>query len=138
METSRAEAAASKRSLQLVYQSPSWRMTAAYRALESSFRRLFQQSTAEQAANKISKVANAGSSLPSVVWTDEKTLRINSIEFFVTFDDGEMRSTNSTPAHFLLAKSRSLVDRVVLWSRAGPLKNIVDIGIFKGGKCGSI
>ena len=31
---SRAEAAASKKSLQLVYQSRSWRMTRAYRALE--------------------------------------------------------------------------------------------------------
>jgi hypothetical protein len=70
---------------------------------------------------------------PSVVWVDNRTLRVNDVEFFVTFDDNEMRNTPSTPDRFVLAKPRSLIEKALALGRSGPIENILDIGIFKGG-----
>jgi O-methyltransferase len=131
---SQTEAAESADTLRMLYASRSWRMTAGYRALGLMLRDRSRRDTPEREPQGSGEPADTSVRGPSVIWIDENTLRVNEVNFLVTFDDAEMRSTESVENCFLLAKSRTMVDRAVLLRNTGPpIQRILDIGIFKGG-----
>jgi O-methyltransferase len=131
---SQTEAAESADTLRMLYASRSWRMTAGYRALGLMLRDRSRRDTPEREPQGSGEPADTSVRGPSVIWIDENTLRVNEVNFLVTFDDAEMRATESVENCFLLAKSRTMVDRAVLLRNTGPpIQRILDIGIFKGG-----
>jgi O-methyltransferase len=131
---SQTEAAESADTLRMLYDSRSWRMTAGYRALGLMLRDRSRRDTPEREPQGSGEPADTSVRGPSVIWIDENTLRVNEVNFLVTFDDAEMRATESVENCFLLAKSRTMVDRAVLLRNTGPpIQRILDIGIFKGG-----
>jgi len=69
----------------------------------------------------------------SPLWLSEKQMTIGDLGFFVTFDQHEMESYDSSPDRFLLAKSRPMVEAMVGIRDREDVRQIIDLGIFKGG-----
>ena len=66
-------------------------------------------------------------------WLTEQLLRIDGVEFHLTVDLDELHSHPSGTNHFLLGKSRAMVDDIVALRENERIRKILDIGIFKGG-----
>jgi predicted O-methyltransferase YrrM len=73
-----------------------------------------------------------GKGVPELVWTDARTLEVGGDRFVVSVDDAEMRAIESGEGGFFLAKRPSMIESLL---RAAPanVRNVVELGIFKGG-----
>ena len=67
------------------------------------------------------------------VWVNEKQMTVGNLTFLVTFDQGELKSYESSSGSFLLGKSRAMIDAMVDLRDGEDIRRIVDLGIFKGG-----
>jgi len=67
-----------------------------------------------------------------VHWTDSEHLRVGNAEFYLTIDQGEMSVSHSDSERFVLAKRQSMVEALLEKAPTG-IRNIFDLGIFKGG-----
>ena len=68
-----------------------------------------------------------------IKWEDAKTLLVNDIRFFVTFDPNELLDIQSSEDHFLLGKAPPMVERSIAMGKARRINKVFEIGIFKGG-----
>jgi hypothetical protein len=66
-------------------------------------------------------------------WTSEQLLRIDEVEFYLTVDLDELHAHESRTNHFLLGKTRSMIDAVRALRDTESIRRILDVGIFKGG-----
>jgi len=69
----------------------------------------------------------------NLIWEDKKTLLINDVRFFVTWEPKELQQVESTADLFLLVKSRKMIERSVALGQQQTINKVFDIGIFKGG-----
>jgi predicted O-methyltransferase YrrM len=69
----------------------------------------------------------------SLEWINDWRFRISGAEFVMTTDQHDLHKIQSSEESFLLGKNRQMVEDVVKLRDASSIKNIVDIGIFKGG-----
>ncbi len=69
----------------------------------------------------------------NLIWEDDKTLLINDVRFFVTWDAKELMEVESSESFFLLGKSRSMIERSVSIGQQQKINKVFDMGIFKGG-----
>jgi predicted O-methyltransferase YrrM len=69
----------------------------------------------------------------SLEWINDWRFRISGAEFVMTIDQHELHTIQSSSESFLLGKNRQMVEDIVKLRDASNIKNIVDIGIFKGG-----
>lgn len=69
----------------------------------------------------------------NLIWENDKTLLINDVRFFVTFDSNQLHTVESSENLFLLGKSRKLIDGAVAIGQQQKVSRVFDIGIFKGG-----
>jgi len=70
---------------------------------------------------------------PNLIWEDKKTLLINDVRFFVTWDARELQEVKSSENFFLLGKSGPMIDSYVAIGQQQNIKKIFEMGIFKGG-----
>ena len=77
--------------------------------------------------------ASANTALPFPVWKSERMMVVADVEFFVTNDLAELHGHKSSSRHFLLGKSRPMIDAIVALRGQNDIRRIVDLGIFKGG-----
>lgn len=66
-------------------------------------------------------------------WADDHTLVLPHTSFEVTYGGPSGETLQSTPAKFVLCKTRRMVDCYEELSKRREAKNIFEIGIFKGG-----
>jgi len=66
-------------------------------------------------------------------WTSERLLRIDGVEFYLTVDLDDLHAHESRTNHFLLGKTRPMVDAVLNLRETESIRRILDVGIFKGG-----
>ena len=66
-------------------------------------------------------------------WTSEQLLRIDEVEFYLTVDLDDLHAHESRTNHFLLGKTRPMVDAVLALRDTESIRRILDVGIFKGG-----
>lgn len=66
-------------------------------------------------------------------WVSDTVVRIDDVEFYMTADLGDLHSHQSQRNHFLLGKTRSMIEAVLALRRDENVRRIVDVGIFKGG-----
>jgi hypothetical protein len=66
-------------------------------------------------------------------WSSEKLLRIDEVEFYLTVDLDDLHAHESRTNHFLLGKTRPMVDAVLALRDTESIGRILDVGIFKGG-----
>ena len=71
--------------------------------------------------------------IPELVWTNDEHLRVGDTEFILKTDIDALHRIQTTKERFLLGKNRSMVEDSGEMRDAVNIKNIVDIGIFKGG-----
>jgi len=69
----------------------------------------------------------------NLIWEDKKTLLINDVRFFVTWDPEEMKQVESSENFFLLVKARPMIERSVAIGQQQTINKVFDMGIFKGG-----
>jgi hypothetical protein len=67
-----------------------------------------------------------------VLWLDEQTIQVGGTQFFMTFDPSEMKSMESTWDRFIFAKAPDLIHNLLDVAPTS-VRNVVDLGIFKGG-----
>jgi len=70
---------------------------------------------------------------PRTEWIAEHLLRIDDVEFHLTVDLDELHAHPSRTNHFLLGKTRAMVDDILALRNSERIQKILDIGIFKGG-----
>ena len=66
-------------------------------------------------------------------WTSEHVLRIDEVEFYTTVDLEDLHAHESRANHFLLGKTRPMIDAVLALRDTESIRRILDVGIFKGG-----
>ena len=66
-------------------------------------------------------------------WKGDHLLRIGDVEFYVTVALDELHAHQSRRNHFLLGKTRGMIDAVLALRETEDIRRILDIGIFKGG-----
>lgn len=73
--------------------------------------------------------------LPSdtVNWLSDNEFVIAGTSFPMTIDQHAMHGVETSDNRFLLAKNRVLVEDLLKWASVERPKNVVEIGIFKGG-----
>jgi hypothetical protein len=70
--------------------------------------------------------------MQSLDWKDDRHLTVQSIRFLVTANESEYLAFKSTPAEFIIIKSRSLIERQL--SLLTPsVENIFELGVWQGG-----
>ncbi len=69
----------------------------------------------------------------SPVWIDDSNFTIADTEFFMAHSPAELKRLQTTNNRFLLGKTRHLVEKSVAIGEIEDIKNIVDLGIYKGG-----
>lgn len=69
----------------------------------------------------------------NAVWHSDNLLEVGGVRFRVTIDPSEYTAWTSTGRDFVLAKHRSMIEALLAAARGRRVKNIVDIGVFKGG-----
>jgi hypothetical protein len=73
---------------------------------------------------------SSGSQLPEPEWIDENLMRVDGVEFFVTTELDALHAHQSARNHFLLGKSRQMVDDVLALRAHERVERILDVGIF--------
>lgn len=68
-----------------------------------------------------------------VKWISDEECFISDTFFFMSVDLETIHAVNTSDVRFFLAKNRPLVKNILNRADAQPAKNIVEIGIFKGG-----
>ena len=66
-------------------------------------------------------------------WASDHLLRIDDVEFYLTVDLDELHAHQSRRNHFLLGKTRPMLDAVLALRDTENIGRILDVGIFKGG-----
>ncbi len=66
-------------------------------------------------------------------WINDERFRIGGAEFIMTTDLDALHKIQTSNESFLLGKNRFLIEDIVKMRDSVHIKNIVDIGIFKGG-----
>ena len=66
-------------------------------------------------------------------WVTDELMRLDGVEFYLATATREMLSYESKPDHFLLGKTRDMVEDVAALREHEHIKRILDVGIFKGG-----
>lgn len=69
----------------------------------------------------------------NLIWETDKTLLIDDVRFFVTWDPKEIHAVESTESVFLLTKSRSMIEGSVAFGQQQKINKVFEMGIFKGG-----
>jgi hypothetical protein len=79
--------------------------------------------------------AQDASTRPPLVleWTGDHLLRIEDVEFYLTVGLDDLHAHESRRNHFLLGKTRPMIDAVLALRDTENIGRILDIGIFKGG-----
>ena len=75
----------------------------------------------------------AATSHHSLEWLSDHLLKIDGVEFYLTVGLDELHSHESQPNHFLLGKTRAMVEDVLALRKQERIDRILDIGVFKGG-----
>jgi len=70
---------------------------------------------------------------PELHWVSDDLLRLDGVEFCLATATTDLLSHESERNRFLLAKGRSMVERVVELRAQEQIKRIFEVGIFKGG-----
>jgi SAM-dependent methyltransferase len=68
-----------------------------------------------------------------LAWASEQLLRIDEVEFHLTVALDELHAHESRRNHFLLGKTRAMIDAVLALRDTERIDRILDVGIFKGG-----
>ena len=66
-------------------------------------------------------------------WVNDRLLRLDDVEFFLATATKEMLKYESKRDHFMLAKTRPMVEDVAALRESQQIKRILDVGILKGG-----
>jgi len=66
-------------------------------------------------------------------WVTDQLLRVDGVEFYLTVTLDELHSHQSQPNHFLLGKTRGMVEDMLALREQERIDRILDIGVFKGG-----
>lgn len=66
-------------------------------------------------------------------WVTDELMRLDGVEFYLATATQQMLSYESKPDHFLLGKTRDMVEDVAALREHEHIKRILDVGIFKGG-----
>ncbi|OBQ19849.1 MAG: hypothetical protein AN486_08255 [Anabaena sp. AL93] len=67
------------------------------------------------------------------IWIDGASFTLAGTEFFMTHNPEDLKRLQTTEERFLLGKTRNLVTNTVAMRDSESIKQIVDIGIYKGG-----
>jgi SAM-dependent methyltransferase len=67
------------------------------------------------------------------VWIDDESFTVAGTEFLMKNNPEDLRRLQTTEDRFLLGKIRSLVENTVALRNIENIKQIVDLGIYKGG-----
>lgn len=70
---------------------------------------------------------------PKLEWVTDQLVRLDEIEFFLATATEEMLRYESKRDHFLLGKTRAMVEDVAALREREQIKRILDVGILKGG-----
>ncbi len=68
-------------------------------------------------------------------WLNDNRLSVGDMTFLVTADWGEFIRATSTPDHFVVAKSRRMIERYHQLINSTRVQHIFELGIYKGGSC---
>jgi SAM-dependent methyltransferase len=66
-------------------------------------------------------------------WVTEQLMRIGDVEFYLTVGLDELHAHQSDRNHFLLGKTRPMIEDVLALRERERIEKILDVGIFKGG-----
>jgi len=66
-------------------------------------------------------------------WLPEQLMRMDGVEFYLTVGLDELHSHESRRNHFLLGKTRPMIEDVLALRDNEDIHRILDVGIFKGG-----
>lgn len=69
----------------------------------------------------------------ALTWHSDIELEIDGERFLVTADSDRYMSTESTPTCMVVAKTRGMIDNLLARLAGDQIRNVVDVGIFKGG-----
>ena len=72
-------------------------------------------------------------SQPVLQWMDDRLLRIDDVEFYLSVGLDELHSHQSRTNHFLLGKTRRMIEDVLTLRENEDVRKVLDVGIFKGG-----
>jgi hypothetical protein len=70
---------------------------------------------------------------PVLVWQDDLHLKVNDVNFRLTWDIAELHGGKSLEDDFLLGKSRAMVEKAVEIGQQQKISKVFEMGIFKGG-----
>jgi predicted O-methyltransferase YrrM len=70
---------------------------------------------------------------PQLEWVTDQLARLDGVEFYLATASKEMLRYESKRNHFLLGKTKSMVDDMAAMREREHFKRILDVGIFKGG-----
>jgi SAM-dependent methyltransferase len=66
-------------------------------------------------------------------WNSDTNFNIGEIEFLMAYKPEDLHLLQTTNERFLLGKNRTMVENIISLRNTEDIKNIIDIGIFKGG-----
>lgn len=68
-----------------------------------------------------------------LIWEDDKTLLINDVRFFVTWETKELLETESSENFFVLGKDPRMIEKSVAIGQLQKISKVFEMGIFKAG-----
>ena len=107
------------RSLEELYASTSWKITAPIRIIKRYL-----------SCEKQSKVSSKPLKL---IWNDDFNLTVNELTFRLSFDTAELQTGHSSDNIFLLGKPRSMVEKLSFIGQQNDIHKIFEMGILHGG-----
>lgn len=75
----------------------------------------------------------AAESKERLVWEGDERLRIGDVAFRLICEPSALHAAKSQPDDFVLGKVRPMVEAYAALNDAAPVRNLLEMGIFKGG-----
>lgn len=66
-------------------------------------------------------------------WISETHLKIDNVEFFVTFDPDEYLANDPNEDRFIIIKAKPLIEFIQQFGQENDVQKILELGVFKGG-----